>query len=46
MKYGWRTGKTTHYEIRRIEDTIIFDSRIKPHFMKDTATYTVFPHLN
>ena len=46
MKYGWRSGNTTHYETRRIEDIVVFDSRIKPHFVKDKAILAVYAHLN
>ena len=34
MKYGWRSGNTTYFEDRRFEGTVIFDGRIKPHFVK------------
>ena len=31
---------------RRIKDTVIFDNRIKRHFVKDKATLAVYVHLN
>ena len=36
----------THFETRRIKDTVIFDNRIKRHFVKDKATLAVYIHLN
>ena len=36
---------TTHFETRRVKDTIIFDNRIKRHFVKDKATLAVYAHF-
>ena len=46
MKYGWRRGNTTYFEDRRFEDTVIFDDRIKPHFVKVEAMLAAYAHLN
>ena len=42
MKYGWRSGNTTYFEDRRFEGTVIFDGRIKPHFVKVEITLPIF----
>ena len=41
MKYGWRSGNTTYFEVRRLEGTVIFDGRIKPHFVKVEITLAI-----
>ena len=46
MKYDWRSGNTTYFEDRRFEGTVIFDDRIKPHFVKVEATLAVYVHLS
>ena len=45
MKYAWRSGNTTYFEDRRYEDTVIFDDRIKPHFIKVKSPLSVYAHL-
>ena len=45
MKYAWRFGNTTYLEDRRYEDTVIFDDRIKPHFIKVKSPLSVYAHL-
>ena len=45
MKYGWRCGKTTYFEDRRFESTVIFDDRIKPNFVKVEIALAAFCHL-
>ena len=45
MKYAWRLGNTTYFEDRRCEDTVIFDDRIKPHFIKVKSPLSVYAHL-
>ena len=42
MKYGWRSGNTTYFEDRHFEGTVIFDGRIKPHFVKVEITLPIF----
>ena len=46
MKYGWRSGNTTYFEDRHFEVTIIFDDRIKPHFVKVEATLAAYAHFS
>ena len=46
MKYGWRWGKTTHFEDGRLEDTVTFDSRIKTHFAKVETALEVHAHFS
>ena len=46
MKYAWRSGNTTYFEDRRFEGTVIFDHRIKPHFVKVEATLGAYAHLD
>ena len=46
MKYDCRAGNTTYFEDRRFEDTVIFDGRIKPHFVKVEATLGAYAHLD
>ena len=45
MKYDWRSGNTTYIEDRRYEDSVIFDDRIKPHFIKIKSPLSVYAHL-
>ena len=46
MKYAWRSGNTTYFEDRHFEGTVIFDDRIKPHFVKVEATLAAYAHLS
>ena len=46
MKYDWRSGNTTYFEDRRFEGTVIFDGRIKPHFVKVETALAVYAHLS
>ena len=46
MKYGWRSGNTTYFQDRRFEGAVIFDDRIKPHFVKVEAALAVYAHLS
>ena len=46
MKYDWRSGNTTYFEDRRFEGTVIFDGRIKPHFVKVEATLAVYARFS
>ena len=46
IKHGWRSESATHVETRRIKDTVIFDNRMKRHFVKDKATLAVYVHVN
>ena len=41
MKYGWRWGNSTYFEDRHFEGTVIFDGRIKPHFVKVEITLPI-----
>ena len=41
---AWKN--TTYFEERRFEDIIIFDGRIKPHFVKVEATLAAYAHLS
>ena len=41
MKYDWRSGNTTYFEDSRFEGTVIFDGRIKPHFVKVEITLPI-----
>ena len=41
VKYAWRSGNTTYFEDRHFEGTVIFDGRIKPHFVKVEITLAV-----
>ena len=45
MKYAWRSGNTTYFEDRRYEDSVIFDHRIKPHFIKIKSPLSVYAQL-
>ena len=45
MKYAWRSGNTTYIEDRRYEDSVIFDDRIKLHFIKIISSLSVYAHL-
>ena len=40
------SGNTTYFEDRRFEGTVIFDGRIKPHFVKIEAALAVYAHLS
>ena len=46
MKYAWRSGNTTYFEDRRFEGTVIFDDRIKPHFVKVEVTLAAYAHVS
>ena len=46
MKYAWGSGNTTYYEDHHFEGTVIFDDRIKPHFVKLEAMLADYAHLN
>ena len=46
MKYAWCSGNTTYFEDRHFEGTVIFDDRIKPHFVKVEATLAAYAHLS
>ena len=46
MKYGWRCGNTTYFEVRRFEGTIIFVGRIKTHFVKVETALAVYAHFS
>ena len=46
MKYAWGSGNTTYYEDPHFEGTVVFDDRIKPHFVKVEAMLAVYAHLN
>ena len=46
MKYAWRSGNTTYFEDRHFEGTVIFDDRIKPHFVKIEATLAAYAHFS
>ena len=46
MKYAWNSGNTTYYEDHHFEGTVIFDDRIKPHFVKVEATLAAYAHLS
>ena len=38
--------KTTYFEDRRFEGAVIFDHRIKRHFVKVKATLAAYAHLS
>ena len=42
MKYGSRWGNNPYFENRHFEGTVIFDGRIKPHFVKVEITLPIF----
>ena len=46
QKYSWRSGNTTYFEDRHFEVTVIFDDRIKLHFVKVEATLAAYAHLS
>ena len=46
MKYAWRSRNTTYFDNRHFEDTFIFDSRIKPNFVKVEAAIAVNAHFS
>ena len=46
MKYAWNSGNTTYNEDHHFEGTVIFDDRIKPHFVKVEAMLAAHAHLN
>ena len=46
MKYAWRLGNTTYFEDRHFESTVIFDDRIKLHFVKVQATLAAYAHVS
>ena len=46
VKYTWRSGNTTYFEDRHFEGTVIFDYRIKPHFVKVEVTLAAYAHVS